>query len=246
MTVEFHFLGCGDAFAGGGRLQTTLLLDAGGERWLIDCGATALVAMKRAQVSTASIEGVLVSHLHGDHFGGLPFVVLDAGHLAGRERPLVLAGPPGLDRRLEVVTEAFYPGLGEPGFAVETVALAEEAPARLGGLTVTPFAAVHPSGAPAFMLRIEVAGRTIAFTGDTGWTETLFRLADGADLLIAECSSHDRRFANHLDYTTLLARRAGLRCRRLILTHLGADVVARAEAGELEIETAHDGMVVEV
>lgn len=202
--IRLHLLGCGDAFAAGGRLQTTFLLeapveDAQTERWLIDCGATALTALKRAGVSTAALDGVVVSHLHGDHFGGLPFVLLDAAVVARRERPLALAGPPGLAGRVATVAEAFYPGLGEPPFPVAAVELAEGVSRQLGGLTVTPFPAVHPSGAPSFMLRIETAGRTIAFTGDTGWTEALFRMAEGADLLICECSSFDRPLANHID-----------------------------------------------
>jgi ribonuclease BN (tRNA processing enzyme) len=257
--IRLHLLGCGDAFSAGGRLQTTFLLEtpaegSGGapyesetvERWLIDCGATALTALKRAGVSTAALDGVLVSHLHGDHFGGLPFVLLDAAVIARRERPLTLAGPPGLGGRLVTVAEALYPGLGEPPFAVEEVTLAEGVPSTIGGLTVTPFPAVHPSGAPPFMLRIEVAGRTIAFSGDTGWTEALFRLAEGADLLICECSTFARPHPYHLDYVTLAARRGELGCRRLILTHLGADVLERAAAGEVEIETAFDGMAVEI
>jgi ribonuclease BN (tRNA processing enzyme) len=96
------------------------------------------------------------------------------------------------------------------------------------------------------MLRIEAAGKTIAFSGDTGWTEALFRLAEGADLMICECSTFDRQLPYHLDYVTLLARRGELGCRRLILTHLGADVLERAAAGEVEIEAAHDGTLVEL
>lgn len=252
--IRLHLLGTGDAFAAGGRLQTTFLLetsagDPGGartERWLIDCGATALTALKRAGVSTASLDGAVISHLHGDHFGGLPFVLLDAAHISRRTRPITLAGPPGLGARLTTVSEALYPGLGEPPFAIEAVALEEGLPRTLGALTVTPLPAIHPSGAPPFMLRIEVAGRTIAFTGDTGWTDALVPLAEGADLLICECSTYDRPLENHLDYGTLRERRGELGCRRLILTHLGADVLERAAAGEVELELAHDGMTVEL
>ena len=251
MGVRIHFLGCGDAFASGGRFQTTFLVEVPGagpgvERFLIDCGATALIALKRAGLATGDVPLVLVTHLHGDHFGGLPFLLLEAEHIAKRRAPLTVAGPPGLGARLAAVREAFYPGGGELPFPLELIDLAAGVASAVGGVTVTPFPAVHPSGAPAFMLRLEVAGRVLAFTGDTGWTEELFRMADGADLLIAECSTWDRPLANHLDYRTLAARRAELRCRRLILTHLGADVLAREEAGGLGLETARDGLVVEI
>jgi len=249
--VRVHFLGCGDAFASGGRFQTTFMVEipsegARVERVLVDCGATALIALKRAGVATGDVSAVLVTHLHGDHFGGLPFLLLEAEHVAKRRAPLTVAGPPGLGARLAVVREAFYPGGGELSFPLELIELPAGVASAVGEVTVTPFPAVHASGAPAFMLRLEVAGRTLAFTGDTGWTDALFDLAGGADLLVCECSTWDRPLANHLDYRTLAARRGELSCRRLILTHLGADVLAHAEAGELEIEAARDGLVVEV
>lgn len=250
--IRLYLLGTGDAFSAGGRLHTTFLLEipaTGGsraERWLIDCGATALSALKGAGVSTASLDGALISHLHGDHFGGLPFVFLDADKIEGRERPITIAGPPGLAERVRTVGEALYPGVGEPGFAIEAIELEEGIERTLGALTVTPFPAVHPSGAPPFMLRILVAGKTIAFSGDTGWTEALFQLADGADLMICECSTFERPHPYHIDYATLAIRRRELGCRRLVLTHLGADVLERAAAGEVDLETAHDGMVIDL
>lgn len=251
MTVKVHFLGCGDAFASGGRMQTTFLVetpvDGGGvERFLVDCGATGLVALKRAGRTTDDLSAVLVTHLHGDHFGGLPFLLIDAEHVARRRAPLTFAGPPGLAERLATLSEALYPGGGELPFPLELVELPEETAAAVGTAQVTALPADHPSGAPAYMLRVETGGRTLAFTGDTGWSADLPRLADGADLMVCECSTWDRPLPNHLDYVTLAARRRELRCRRLILTHLGPEVLARAEAGELEIETAHDGLATEI
>lgn len=251
MTVKVHFLGCGDAFASGGRLQTTFLVetpvDGGGvERFLVDCGATGLVALERAGRTTDDLSAVLVTHLHGDHFGGLPFLLIDAEHLAKRRASFTFAGPPGLAERLATLREALYPGGEALPFPLELVELPVETAVAVGAARVTPLPADHPSGAPAYMLRVETGGRTLAFTGDTGWSADLPRLADGADLLVCECSTWDRPLPNHLDYVTLAARRRELACRRLILTHLGPDVLARAEAGELEIETAHDGLAIEI
>jgi ribonuclease BN (tRNA processing enzyme) len=92
--LRLRFLGSGDAFGSGGRFQACLCLDGPGNRVLIDCGATSLVAMKRAGIDPNSIGTVLLSHLHGDHFGGVPFLVLD-GQFRRRDRPLTVAGPPG-------------------------------------------------------------------------------------------------------------------------------------------------------
>src|SRR5215467_6601294 len=108
--IRLRFLGSGDAFGSGGRFQTCLCLEGpDGSRALIDCGTTSLVAMKRAGVDPASIACVLLSHLHGDHFGGLPFLVLD-GQFARREAPLIVAGPPGTRDRLTAAMEVLFPG----------------------------------------------------------------------------------------------------------------------------------------
>lgn len=251
MAVRVHFLGCGDAFASGGRFQTTFLVETaaeggGVERFLVDFGATGLVAVKRAGLVTDDLSAVLVTHLHGDHFGGLPFLLIEAEHVAKRRAPLTVAGPPGLAGRLATVREALYPGGGELPFPLELAELPLETATTVGAARVTPLLAEHASGAPAYMLRVETGGRVLAFTGDTGWAADLPRLSDGADLMVCECSTWDRPLANHVDYVTLAARRSELRCRRLILTHLGPEVLARAEAGEMEIETAHDGLVIEV
>jgi ribonuclease BN (tRNA processing enzyme) len=255
--VRVHFLGSGDAFASGGRLQSATLIESGietgietgGERLLVDCGATALVSLKRAGVDTASLGAVVITHLHGDHFGGLPFLLLDMKYVARRTAPLTLAGPPGLAARLAALRVTLYPpegGGGEPSFPVDFVSLELGDPVRIGGATVTALPALHPSGAPPLMLRIDIAGKTLAFTGDTGWTDDILRLAEGADLLVAECSTYDRPLPHHLDYRTLAAHRAQLGCKRLILNHLGPEVIRRAEAGDLEIESARDGLSIPV
>src|SRR6266480_1677081 len=98
-SLDVLFAGTGDAFGSGGRLQTCIAVSVDGAMVLLDCGATALVGLKRAGVDLRAIEAVAVSHLHGDHFAGLPFLVLD-GQFGGRTTDLVVAGPPGIRQRL--------------------------------------------------------------------------------------------------------------------------------------------------
>ncbi|MBI2157181.1 MAG: MBL fold metallo-hydrolase, partial [Candidatus Rokubacteria bacterium] len=78
MSLAVRFLGSGDAFGSGGRFQTCIHLGAAGGSVLVDCGATSLVAMRRFGLDPQGIACVVLSHLHGDHFGGVPFLVLDA------------------------------------------------------------------------------------------------------------------------------------------------------------------------
>ena len=242
--VRVRFLGTGDNFGSGGRLQACIHVEAGATRFLIDCGASSLVAMKRAGIPTDQIDAILVSHLHGDHFGGIPFFILDAQLISRREAPLVIAGPPGLTERVREAMEVFYPGSSrvERKFAVEYVELPEDENTPIGELTVRPVRAIHGSGAPSYALRIGCAGKTIAYSGDSEWTDALKTVAAGSDLFICESYYFEKQMKNHLNYRTLMAHRPELACKRLILTHMGEDLLERL--GEVEIETAEDGMEV--
>jgi ribonuclease BN (tRNA processing enzyme) len=242
--VRIRFLGSGDNFGSGGRLQACIHVDAGKSRFLIDCGASSLIPMKRAGIRSDEIDVILISHLHGDHFGGIPFFILDAQLISRREVPLVIAGPPGLKQRVREAMEVFYPGSSgiERKFAIEYVEMTEGENRQMGDLAVLPVRVIHGSGAPSYALRVECAGKIIAYSGDTEWTDALRMVADGADLFICESYFFERQMKNHLNYRTLMAHRAELRCKRLIITHMGEDVLGRL--GEIELEVAQDGMEV--
>ena len=83
LPVRLQFLGCGDAFGTGGQMNTCIWVDAPATQFLIDCGASAMISMRKWHKDPAEIDVILVSHLHGDHFGGLPFFLLDARYISG-------------------------------------------------------------------------------------------------------------------------------------------------------------------
>jgi ribonuclease BN (tRNA processing enzyme) len=242
-SVRVRFLGSGDAFGSGGRLQTCILIESSGLRCLVDCGASLLIALKRAAIDPNNIDTILVTHLHGDHFGGVPFFILD-GQFSRRLSSLLVVGPPGLTERVTQAMEIFFPGSSraQRKFATEFLELADGVPATVGRLRVTPFEVVHACGAPPYALRLELDGRTIVYSGDTEWTDRLVPAAAGADLFICEAYFHDKPVRFHLDYATLMRRRCQLSCKRLIVTHMGPDMLARV--AELPVETAHDGLAV--
>ena len=227
-------------------MQTCFHVSASGTRFLVDCGGTALVAMHRWKIDRSALDLVLLSHLHGDHIGGLPLVLLDAHFNVRRARPLRIAGPPGTRARLQALMDAMFPGTDVSAlrFPVEVAEYALETPNRLGDVTVTPYQVEHPCGAPPTALRIESGGRTIAYSGDTRWADGLVRAADGADLLLLECNAYDRRLPNHLDLGTLREHQGELRSRRIVLTHMGEAMLAHRD--ESPWECAEDGMTLTV
>jgi ribonuclease BN (tRNA processing enzyme) len=245
-TVSVTFAGCGDAFGSGGRFQACIHLQPDGAApLLLDCGATSLTALKRCGLDPGEVTTVFVSHLHGDHFGGLPFLILD-GQFSGRSETLTVVGPPGTAARLHAAMECLFPGSAAAPrrFEVAVTELAPGATARAGGAEAAAWAAEHPSGAPALCLRLAVAGKVIGYTGDTAWCSSVVQVAAGADLLIAEAYYQHKLVPYHLRLADLQQHRDELTCRRIILTHLSADLLGAQN--QHQYETADDGLTLRI
>lgn len=240
------FVGSGDAFGSGGRLQTCIHISHGEGGFLLDCGATSLPGLVQNQISTNSIGMILNTHLHGDHFGGIPFFLLEAFHISKRKAPLVLAGPEGLKERLEMACATLYPGfsIDRLKFPLSFHVWQAGVPAILGGVVATPFEMVHPSGGTPYALRVEVGNKTITYSGDTEFNENLLLAADKADLFISECCFVKPGVKLHLDFQTLSAQKKNLGAKRIILTHMGAEMLKKVASTGWEY--AEDGKVVEV
>jgi ribonuclease BN (tRNA processing enzyme) len=248
--ITVTFAGSGDAFGSGGRYQACIHLrgPGGAAPVLLDCGATSLSALRRCGLDPGEVAAVFVSHLHGDHFGGIPFLILDA-QFAGRTEPLTVIGPPGITRRLPKLMECMFPGSSSAArrFPVDVVELAPGGrSAAAAGVRATGFAADHPSGpdGPALSLRLEIGGKVIGYTGDTAWTDVLVDVAAGADLLIAEAYYLDKNVPHHLRHADLAAHGERLGCRRMVLTHMSADMLAHLD--QVRFEIASDGLVLRV
>lgn len=234
------FAGSGDAFGSGGRFQACLhVARPEAAPFLLDCGATSLAALKRLGLPPSDIRVVLVSHLHADHYGGLPFLILD-GQFSRRIAPLAIVGPPGTARRLSEAMEASFPGSSSVRrrFDIEVTELAPGSGCDIDGITVRAWEMDHPSGAPPLGLRVTAAGRTIAYTGDTAWTPAITELASGADLLIAEAYYRDKAVPYHLRLADLIEHRDELAAGRIVLTHMSAELLADQS---LPFDAACDG-----
>jgi ribonuclease BN (tRNA processing enzyme) len=246
-TVSLKLLGTGDAFHTGGRLHAAFSLRCDGYHALIDCGVTTLAFMRHLEVDVANIDAVVLSHLHGDHFGGVPFLLMDACYNARRTKPLTIAGPAGARLRITDTLGCLYPGAPskvDERVPLEYVEYRDRQSLRVGPLEVLPVPVVHPSGASAYALRVSIGGRVVAFSGDTEVTPALADVASGADLFICECVGYDQPIPFHLHYTQLKGLLPTLGARRIVLTHLGPK--ALAHASELAYEVAEDGMEIEL
>ena len=244
--MQLQFVGCGDAFGSGGRQNTCFHVTGAAVNFLIDCGATSLPALKRLGIAREPIDLILITHFHGDHFAGLPFLLLDA-QFTRRERPLVIAGPEGIESKLKAAMEVMFEHSSktQQRFELSIVALKPEETRMFGGVTVTPYPVVHgESGGPFLAYRIEAEGRIMSYSADTEWTDALIPAAQDADLFIAEAYTYDKMVRNHLSLKTLEAHLPAINARRVVLTHMSDDMLGRL--ADLPYTAASDGMTVEL
>jgi ribonuclease BN (tRNA processing enzyme) len=247
MALTLQFVGCGDAFGSGGRFNTCFHLVGQRANLLIDCGASSLVALKRLSIDRNAIRTIVVTHFHADHFGGIPFFVLDAQFFSKRREPLTIVGPTGLADWYERVMETAFPGSSQAAqkFELRLVEIAAGETLAVADIRVSAFQAVHgPPDGPYCAVRIEVEGRSVAYTGDTEWTPALIPAARDADLFIAEAYFRDKTIATHLSLDAIEANLAELRPKRMVLTHMSDDMLHHPDRASYE--TAEDGMIVAI
>ncbi|MDJ0957884.1 MAG: MBL fold metallo-hydrolase [Arenicellales bacterium] len=245
--MQLQFIGCGDAFGSGGRFNTCFHLNGKRTNFLIDCGASSLIAMKKLAIAQNDIQAILFTHFHADHFGGLPFFILDSQFFTKRTQPLTIAGPKGLEDWYMRVMETAFPGSSQTKqrFDIKLKELQNEQTNEIGELRVTPYPVNHGNpGGPFVALRVEVENRIITYSGDTEWTDTLIEAARNADLFIAEAYFRDKKVPLHLDLATLEGHLSEIGAKRVILTHMSDDMLARRS--DVPFECAEDGMTVNV
>lgn len=247
--MKLTIVGSGDAFGSGGRLQTSFHLAIDDWNCLIDCGATTLIGMSRLGLDPNSVSAIFISHLHGDHFSGLVWWMLHARHVAKRRVPLTVVGPRGIKDRYRAATEALFPGSSERelDFELSFVEHDEAAPLEVGPVRIAAVPVRHPSGAPSYALRLTAADKVVSYSGDTEWVDELAGIAEDADIYISECYSFDKAIPHHMNWRQISTRLDGLRARRIILTHMGDDMLARADdVGGDRVIIAKDGLVLDV
>jgi len=238
------FLGTGDAFSAGARRQAAYLLQTAGGSTLLDCGPAILASLKRNNLSASPIDTIILSHFHGDHFAGLPFLFLQFVYVEPRVKPLRIVGPPEVEERVMLLFRAMYPDSAATPLPYE-LQFIEAKPGKelvFDGMRVDPFRVPHQDYPQSYGYELESGSRKIVYSGDTGWTEDLLAHTEGADLFICECSFFETRLAMHLDYPRIAENVERFGSKRIVLTHLGQEVLKRRR--EVELELAQDGMVI--
>ncbi len=250
-SVRVHVLGSSDAFGSWGRLPACYVVESKDCRILMEAGPALLSTLKRSGFATNEFDVALISHLHGDHFGGLPFLILEYLWETRLKKTLRIAGPPRLESRTwSAFQMMFHPkDASQPMKRVRNrlrfVVLQPNQSREIAGARISTIRTPHTSPDISLGFRIELDGRVIVFSGDSGWTDDLVSLAAGADLFLCECTYFGTpRINMHLDYVRIAERRDRFQVKRMVLTHVGREVLERQS--EVDIELANDGMTIEV
>lgn len=254
-----------------GREQPANLLYRNSQYILIDVGDGATGQLAKAGVGLGEIDTIFISHLHLDHTGGL-FGLIGRRAQAMHRGPVTIYGPVGTRATVMPLLEALEPAfgqLGRPAPVILVEEIGDGATVNLGDITVEAAANSHyantiKAGSPgaerfvSLSYRFDTPDRSIVFTGDTGPSDKVVALAQGADLLVSEIIDVDGTLdqiraqrsdvseaalatvASHFEHEHLVAAEAGRLAREagagaLVLTHIGgaetpADI-ARLHAG---------------
>ena len=240
--MKLTVIGCGDAFGSGGRLNTCFYIKAASQGLLIDCGASSLPGLKLRGISVEDIDTIVLSHFHGDHYGGVPFLLLDAMS-TGRTKKISIVSPPGGKERISALLELLYPGTSVlPKLNVEFIEYRSSEELRTPHLSMMAYPVIHSEGALPHGLRIVVEGKTISYSGDTSWTDTLFPLSDDADLFICECNFYNTEVKGHINYKELESKLDQFKCKKILLTHFDTEMLQHL--GETTPPCATDGLEV--
>lgn len=243
---EVVFIGTSDAFGAGGRRQSAVFArgDRGG--MLLDCGATTNTGLSQLGISRDEIDVILISHFHGDHFGGIPAFLYASHYTDDRRHPIEIVGPPEIRARVHALARALGHDLESPdwNFPIHFREIHADEALSAGPAEIQAFSTEHQPESNPQGYRVRLGREQVAYSGDTGWFHELPQQIAGSNLFICECTLHDTQLDFHLSLRELREHRDEFDCGRLILTHLGHEMAK--QRGQIEIETADDGLAVKL
>jgi ribonuclease Z len=182
------------------RFGPSILVEAGKQKLVFDCGRGATQRIEQLKIPFAEIDALFLTHLHSDHIVGIPDLWL-TGWLRGRTIPFRVWGPEGTREMMSHLEQAYQfdihirrdvdekmPAQGavviakdiEPGVVYENA-----------GIKVTAFLVDHVLVKPAFGYRIDYGGHSVVLSGDTRLSENLIKFSEGADVIVHEVIDPD-------------------------------------------------------
>lgn len=198
-TFKVTLLGTGSPQPRMDRFGPSMLIQAGEKKLLFDCGRGAAQRIEQLRIPFTDIDALFLTHLHSDHTVGIPDLWL-TGWARGRKAPLEVWGPAGTKAMMSHLAEAYQfdiqirqvdDKLPPQGVAVVAHDIEQGVVYENVGIKITAFVVDHGVVKPALGYRIDFAGHSVVFSGDTRYSENLIRFSQKADVLIHEVIDPD-------------------------------------------------------
>ena len=180
--VLVELLGSGNAFLPSGRLHSFLVID---KHIIVDCPPTALASLRKASISPADIDTILITHVHGDHVFGFPFLLLERKYISDREglKKLTVAGSSGVKERLTHLCNLAYPGSLEE--IIESINWVDVPEVK--GWSMERFEVLHePEVDPHGWMMTNDEGWSMIHSGDSGPYEDLWNRIGRSNFAVVE------------------------------------------------------------
>jgi len=198
--LKVTLLGTGNPRPRIDRFGPSILVEAGKETLLFDCGRGATIRLSQAGVPFSSVTALFLTHLHSDHVVGLSDLWL-TGWIMGRKAPLRVWGPAGTVEMMKHLEEAYAfdvhvrrdvdEKLDAQGALLTAKDISEGVVYESNGVKVTAFLVDHGLVKPALGYRIDYQAHSVVLSGDTRPSDNLVKFAQGADVLVHEVFDAD-------------------------------------------------------
>ena len=248
--LKIIILGSGNAFAHANQFQSCHYVEfEGNYSILLDCGPAILQAVQAAEVNIDNLEYLLISHLHGDHIAGIPFLLLHYKFILQRfSNPLKIIGPPGLTHQLEQLLQGNYPNLlteGEKLFEVYEIKLHEEK-ILFDTIIIKSYEANHFNNAYGYTIQKD--DLKVIYSGDNEFNPNQLAAFANGTVLIHELTTMDETRGGHTSWNLLKNHIDDILSNvgKVIVVHTSVDVRDEPESTfDGKIIRARDGSVFE-
>ena len=224
-SLDLAFIGSGNAFMPEGLCCNGFVVN---ERYLFEAPPQTLMSLAKLKIDPNELDAVVLSHHHGDHFLGLPFLLLH-WRWRGRTRPVTIVGPKNTQQLATRIAEDVFPGVFGEGFEINWVEAPVGRCVHLGELTVEAVAVQHDDLLSETLgFKAKINGRNFGYTGDTILCDAVLDLARTSEVLISECASRDLNVPVHMNLVDDIphVREAMPPEALLLLTHISPDVTS--------------------
>ncbi len=227
--AELQAMGSGDAFGSGGKMHTCFWINWNKKNFLVDCGATSSVAIKSSGKNIENIDAIFISHLHGDHIGGIPFILMELAYIKkNKKHRIEIFGPKGTRERIKTLQNLLYPDSLRYTEAISEFKEYNDLDSW-NEFSIETYDVKHAELSFPKGLRISHDEKIFAYSGDCEWDDILLNISASADLFICECYNYQNTTPGHLNYVELMEKHHLLTSKNIMLTHPGPELLENIE-----------------